>query len=262
MRPVSSCTSSSVRGPSSSTISNHVTASRGVGVSSEWRDSVDAVAADRRLDPARPRARRALDEREIAALDLAAADRLLEPRVRLLGAGDDEQAGGVAVEPVDDPGPVVVAAGRVELEQPVHERSRRVAGARVNDEAGGLVDDEEVLVLPDDVEIHRLGRERTARRGQLDDDVLPALEPVALRPAARRRRARRRPAISRSASPREPISGARRERAVEPPASGARKRRVANSAGGASLRSAPASAAKRIATPTTMKVSARLNAGQ
>ena len=54
-------------------------------------------------------------------------------------------------------------------------------GARMDDDAGGLVDDEQVLVLPDDVEVHLLGCKRTGLGGQLDDDLLPALEPVALR---------------------------------------------------------------------------------
>ena len=34
--------------------------------------------------------------------------------------------------------------------EPVHERAGRVTGAGMNDEAGGLVDDEQVLVLERD----------------------------------------------------------------------------------------------------------------
>ena len=64
----------------------------------------------------------------------------------------------------------------------MHERAALVAGARVDDDAGGLVDDEQVLVLPDHVEVHLLGRERAGLGRKLDDDLLPALEPVALRP--------------------------------------------------------------------------------
>src|SRR5215217_3045825 len=45
---------------------------------------VQPVAADRRLDPARPRTRRPLHEREVAALDPATADQLLEALVRLV----------------------------------------------------------------------------------------------------------------------------------------------------------------------------------
>ncbi len=102
--------------------------------------------------------------------------------MRLLRAGDDEQPGGVAVEAVDDPRPVLVAAGGVVREQAVHERPALVPRARVDDDAGGLVDDEQVLVLPDDVEVHLLGGERAGLGRKLDDDLLPALEPVALRP--------------------------------------------------------------------------------
>ena len=129
----------------------------------------------------RPRPRRARDEREVAALDLAPADRLLQPACASSERATTSRPGGVAVEPVDDARPVVVSAGRVELEQPVHERPGRRPGARVDDETGRLVDDEQVLVLPGDVEVHRLRRELD-RLGQLDDHVLPALEPVALGP--------------------------------------------------------------------------------
>ena len=76
MRPVSSRTSSSARSARSSRSSNSVTASRGVAVSSEWRVPVAAIAADRRLDPPRARARLTTHEREVAPLDLASPDQL------------------------------------------------------------------------------------------------------------------------------------------------------------------------------------------
>ena len=180
MRPVSSVTSRSARGPSSSSdLEPRHRLARGRRVERVAR-LVGAVAADRRLDPPRARAQRALHEREIAPLDVPAPDRLLQPLVRLVGARDDEQAGGVAVEAVHDPGPVLVAAGGVVLDQPVHERSRRVPDARMDDDSRRLVDDQQVLVLPGDVQVHRLRLERRSVRRQLDDDVLPALQPVAL----------------------------------------------------------------------------------
>jgi hypothetical protein len=83
---------------------------------------------------------------------------------------------------VHDPGPILVAAGGVVLDQAVHEGSGRVTDARMDDDAGRLVDDEQVLVLPGHVEIHRLRLERWCVGGQLDHDVLPALEAVALLP--------------------------------------------------------------------------------
>ena len=96
----------------------------------------------------------------------------------LLRSGEHEQARGVAVEPMHDPGPVRVAA-RDPAAQRIDERVRRVTGPRVHDQAGRLVDHEQMLVLPDDP---RWWRRRGGRRlpdvGQLDR--LAAGEPVAL----------------------------------------------------------------------------------
>ena len=82
---------------------------RRVGVERE-AGRVVAVAADRRLDPARARRRAPADEGEVGALERALADERGEPFVRLLGARDDEQPRRVAVEAVDDPGPLGLAA--------------------------------------------------------------------------------------------------------------------------------------------------------
>ena len=94
-------------------------------------------------------------------------------------------------------------------------------------------------------------------------DLLPALEPEALRARDRRRRAR--PPRPR-ARPLRANRGARREtgRAARPPPAGGTLHRAATSSvrrGGRGSRSAATSAASRIATPITMKLSARLNAG-
>ena len=153
---------------------------RRVGVERE-PDRVVAVAADRRLDPAGTRCRDAADERGVGALERAFPDEVGEAAVRLLGARDDHQARRVAVEAVDDPGPARLSAGDGAGEQ-VDERSARPARARMDDEAGRLVDDGEVLVLPGD------RRQRACRlrlRGGLLGcgklDALAAFEPVALR---------------------------------------------------------------------------------
>ena len=144
--------------------------------------AVAPVAADRRLDPARRRLRRAPDERGVRALELARADQLLQQRVRLRRAGDDEQPGRVAVEPVHDPGPVVVVSPlRAVREQALHERAGARRPGRVDDEPGRLVDDEQVLVLPDDRDVQHLGLQ-LGRLRDLRRDLLPALEPEALGP--------------------------------------------------------------------------------
>ena len=73
---------------------------------------IATIAAQRRVDATRSRARRAADEREVAALELAPPDRLLQRRVRLLRAGDDQEARRVAVEPVHDARPLRIAVLR------------------------------------------------------------------------------------------------------------------------------------------------------
>ena len=167
---------------SSRRTSNHVTASRGVGVSSEWR------VRSRRSRPIgasiRPDAERGAPRTSAAYVRSTSRVRIISCSsvVRLLRAGDDEQAGRVAVEAVHDPGPVVVVSslGAV-LEQPLDERARPRRPGRMDDEPGRLVDDEQVLVLPDDRDVERL-RLAAARLGDLDRDLLPPLEPEALRP--------------------------------------------------------------------------------
>ena len=68
------------------------------------------VASNRRLDRPRACRRAALDERQVLPLDQALGERALQPPVDLLVAGDDEQARGVAVEPVHDAGALGIAA--------------------------------------------------------------------------------------------------------------------------------------------------------
>jgi hypothetical protein len=85
--------------------------------------------------------------------------------VRRVRPRDDEQARGVAVEPVDDPRPVLVAACHVVHEEALDERAAPVPSGRMDDDAGGLVDHEQVLVLPRDDEIHLLGLERAGGSG-------------------------------------------------------------------------------------------------
>ena len=66
-----------------------------------------------------------------------------------LGARDDHQPRGVAVEAVDDPGALGLAA-RGDPAQHVDERAAVVPRRRVDDEAGGLVDDDQPVVAEDE----------------------------------------------------------------------------------------------------------------
>ena len=101
----------------------------------------------------------------------------------------------------------------------------------MDDDAGGLVDDQQVLVLVGDPEVHllRLQRGRNFRR-QLDLELLTALQAVALRSHAPSTRTAP-DASRRSAAEREPISGSSaRNRSRRSPAasSGTRVRNVWN----------------------------------
>jgi hypothetical protein len=79
--------------------------------------------------------------------------------VGLLRAGDDQQAGGVAVEPVHDPGSLRFPARRAVRQHAVDERAGLVTPRRMNDDTRRLVDDEQMLVLVDDSEPHLLRHE-------------------------------------------------------------------------------------------------------
>ena len=81
----------------------------------------------------------------------------------LVVAGDDEQAAGALVEPVDDPRPLRVAAAAEDLAQLVDQGRAAVRGRRVDDEAGRLVDHRQLLVEVDDPQL-RLSHRSPARR--------------------------------------------------------------------------------------------------
>ena len=134
---------------------------------------------------------------------------------------------------------------------------------RMDDEPGRLVDDEQVVVLVGDP---YLGRRRSVglpEGAALDADLLPARQPVAL--GTRLAVDEHRPGGQ------QPFGGGpgadagqRRDEAVEPLARGRSQERRAGSSprGRRGARSAATSAPRRMATPITMKLSARLNAGQ
>ena len=115
----------------------------------------------------------AVDDRQILLYEASCLHRLREPRVRGLGLRDDEDAGGVLVETVDEPGAVRLAAPLLRAEEErVHEGAVPVPDRGVDDEAGRLVEDEEVLVLEEDRERDVLRTQlRLRRRGRREDGV-------------------------------------------------------------------------------------------
>ena len=140
------------------------------------------VAADRGVDRAGQRGRAPLDERDVLAVDVARLQRRLQRAQHGVALGDDEQAARVAVQAVHDAGAHRVAAGGPAGER-LHERPALVPRGGVHDDAGGLVHDEQVLVLPDD--LVRGGRAVAERHrlmdvGVVDVEDLAAAELVAL----------------------------------------------------------------------------------
>jgi hypothetical protein len=225
------------------------------------------IASDRSLDPPPPGPGPAVHEREVDALERPSPDEGAEPVVGLLAAGDDHQPGGVPVETVDDAGALGRPSGQP-VEQAVDERAGAVTGPGVYDEACRLVHDEQVLVLVGEAQPHLLLLQRGCHR-RLELDLGPRYEPVALRApgAVHEYGVSREQPVGRRA---RADLGQAREEAVEALPGGLggdanpdQDRTAASPEPRLrGLRSAETSAARRSPTPTTMKLSARLKAGQ
>ena len=79
-------------------------------------------------------------EGQVVALQFSAAHQAAQTAVGLFGAGHGEQAGGVAIEPVDDPGSLSRASGHA-VEEAVDERPFGAPRPGVHHQTGRLVDD-------------------------------------------------------------------------------------------------------------------------
>src|SRR5271165_268214 len=130
--------------------------------------AMPGMAGDRRIDFARRRVEAAPDERQIFALERSAAavigEEIGEASMSGVGLGDDQKAGRVLVEPMDDSRTFDPADAReapsAMMDERIDQRAPRVAGRRMNDETGRLVDHNEMLVLIDDVERQVLAEQR------------------------------------------------------------------------------------------------------
>src|SRR5262245_17062426 len=124
------------------------------------------MAADRGIDRAAAALRASPDDGEIGALEAAVAamggELLRQALMRGVGLGHDEEAGRVLVEAMNDARPSYPANAGQALaamgDEGVDESARLVAGGGMDDEARGLVDDDEGVVLIDDVERDGFGQ--------------------------------------------------------------------------------------------------------
>ncbi len=145
------------------------------------------MAVDRRVDGAAGAVRHPPDKGEIATSHLAGPAVVGELRrqrlMRRVVLGDDEQARGVLVQPVHDARPLHPANAGQTLaamgDQRIDERPGLVTGAGMHDEAGRLVDDDEVVVLVDDIERDILAQGlRGDRLGHVDCDRIASRDMI------------------------------------------------------------------------------------
>ena len=124
-------------------------------------------------------------ERPVPAVDRAGRQRRHEARRRPRRAGHEQEARRALVEAVHDARAVGVvadarAARGTRASRPVDERAGALAGARVHDEAGRLVDHEQVVVLVHDGHRRRRARPRapaSAAVGHVDLDLVARAQP-------------------------------------------------------------------------------------
>ncbi len=149
--------------------------------------AVGGVAGDRLIDGGAAPVRFAPGQGVIGALQPAVAamgGKLGTQRaVGRVGLGDDQQAGCVLVEPMDDAGPpdagdagqAFTAMGKDAVDQ----GARPVARPGVDDQAGRFVDDQYLAVFKHDVELHRFAfRFGLPGRRQPGGDFITAFDPV------------------------------------------------------------------------------------
>ena len=135
--------------------------------------TVSPIAADRALDFALQGGRDAPAEGDVAAFQVAGGEGEGERVIGELGLGDDHDAGGVLVQPVHDAGALLgadAAEARAAMgEQRVYQGVVGIAGGGMHDQAGGLVEHNQVGVFVENGEGNGLGLRRSRRgRGQIE----------------------------------------------------------------------------------------------
>ena len=132
--------------------------------------SVVAAAGDMRLDDSGFLVRGPDDNGAVFLMDFSGLELLCEAVVRQVVFCRDDATGGILVQPVNNAGAERMAAGGEPLavsQECVDKRMRRITWRRMDDEAGGLVDHDEVIILKEDVEGDVLGFESgLGRRGK------------------------------------------------------------------------------------------------
>ena len=147
--------------------------------------SVAPVPADRYVDRAAA-GRQAAADGAVLARHLACGELARQRGMRLQRARHDQQTAGVLVKAVHDPGARHRGERRVKSKQGVLQRVPRIAGSRVHDQAGRLIDDQAVAVLVDERQADCLGEDGRLRRRRDDPhaDFRPRIDDIARLQAA------------------------------------------------------------------------------
>ncbi len=124
------------------------------------RRAPDRMTADRRVD------RATMDdvsggERQIFAVDALCLQLAHKLCLGDLGLGHDQEAAGIFVQAMHDARASDTGELRRVVQQRVGKRAVAVAGSRMNDQPGRLVDDEDCFVLMHDLQRQRLRRKKS-----------------------------------------------------------------------------------------------------
>ena len=145
--------------------------------------SVERIAADPSFDHSRSRTGRAPDHGVIGALDGVVLELLRQARHCPLVLCGDEKPARVLVQAMNDSGTGDAADPSERCatvgDECIDERTRRIAGGRMNDEARRLFDHDQVAVLVNDVQEDRFAAGLSIEwQGHLDNVGLALFDPV------------------------------------------------------------------------------------
>ena len=145
------------------------------------------MSADEGDDLAAPAGGDAPDQGKVGLGHLAVGEKPPQTELGIGGLGGDETPRRVLVQPVDDPRPLHSADPgegiAAVMEQRIHQRAALMPGGGVDDHPLGLVDDQQVLILKEDIQRDLL-RLRIRLRGlrKIQMDPFPRGQPPVLLP--------------------------------------------------------------------------------
>src|SRR5690606_33284112 len=118
---------------------------------------IDRIPADWTFYGAAVLLNLSVDDGDITLLHLSLLELLAHELMRIAVLRYCDDAGGVLVKPVNRPESKPFAAFLPVMHDAVRERIHVMACRRVNDQPPRLVHDEDMLILADDLNVHRLG---------------------------------------------------------------------------------------------------------